>query len=83
MLTNTIFSIHEAYCVVAVESIGRQVPIACLERIKDDFTKKYGGGKAPTATANSLNKGVAFKGPGGAPDPPNFSLSSVMYVRFV
>ncbi|KAJ0759317.1 putative v-SNARE, coiled-coil domain-containing protein [Helianthus annuus] len=40
MLTNTIFSIHEAYCVVAVESIGRQVPIACLERIKDDFTKK-------------------------------------------
>ncbi|KAJ0796607.1 putative Longin domain, v-SNARE, coiled-coil domain-containing protein [Helianthus annuus] len=45
-----------AYCVVAVESIGRQVPIACLERIKDDFTKKYGGGKAATATANSLNK---------------------------
>ncbi|KAF5810424.1 putative Longin domain-containing protein [Helianthus annuus] len=44
------------YCVVAVESIGRQVPIACLERIKDDFTKKYGGGKAATATANSLNK---------------------------
>ncbi|MFS7928502.1 putative Longin domain, v-SNARE, coiled-coil domain-containing protein [Helianthus anomalus] len=56
MLTNIIFSIHEAYRVVAVESIGRQVPIACLERIKDDFTKKYGGGKAATATANSLNK---------------------------
>ncbi|KAJ0795980.1 hypothetical protein HanPI659440_Chr04g0156791 [Helianthus annuus] len=24
--------------------------------IKDDFSKKYGGGKAATATANSLNK---------------------------
>ncbi|MFS8024957.1 putative Longin domain-containing protein [Helianthus anomalus] len=56
MLTNIIFSIHEAYCVVTVESIGRQVPISCLERIKDDFTKKYGGGKAANATANSLNK---------------------------
>ncbi|XP_076940016.1 vesicle-associated membrane protein 722-like isoform X1 [Bidens hawaiensis] len=44
------------YCVVAVESIGRQVPIAFLERIKDDFTKKYGGGKAATAAAKSLNK---------------------------
>ncbi|KAK9055657.1 hypothetical protein SSX86_026742 [Deinandra increscens subsp. villosa] len=44
------------YCVVATESIGRQVPIAYLERIKDDFAKKYGGGKAATATANSLNK---------------------------
>ncbi|XP_076927294.1 vesicle-associated membrane protein 722-like [Bidens hawaiensis] len=44
------------YCVVAVESIGRQVPIAFLERIKDDFTKKYGGGKAATAAANSLNQ---------------------------
>ncbi|KAJ0766785.1 hypothetical protein HanOQP8_Chr03g0090051 [Helianthus annuus] len=32
------------------------VPIACLERIKDDVSKKYGGGKAATATANSLNK---------------------------
>ncbi|KAK4408211.1 Vesicle-associated membrane protein [Sesamum angolense] len=37
------------YCVVAVESVGRQLPIAFLERIKDDFTKKYGGGKAATA----------------------------------
>ncbi|CAI0393949.1 unnamed protein product [Linum tenue] len=44
------------YCVVAVESIGRQVPIAFLERIKEDFTKRYGGGKAATAVAQSLNK---------------------------
>ncbi|XVE78062.1 hypothetical protein DITRI_Ditri13aG0114100 [Diplodiscus trichospermus] len=44
------------YCVVAVESIGRQIPIAFLERIKEDFTKRYGGGKASTASANSLSK---------------------------
>ncbi|KAM7496205.1 hypothetical protein LguiA_020619 [Lonicera macranthoides] len=45
-----------AYCVVAIESAGRQVPMAFLERIKEDFTKRYGGGKAATAVANSLNK---------------------------
>ncbi|KAJ9565101.1 hypothetical protein OSB04_001067 [Centaurea solstitialis] len=49
------------YCVVAVEAIGRQIPIACLERIKDEFTKKYGGGKAATAVANSLNKEFGSK----------------------
>jgi vesicle-associated membrane protein 72 len=45
-----------AYCVVAVESVGRQIPIAFLDRVKEDFTKKYGGGKAATAAANSLNR---------------------------
>ncbi|PKI76786.1 hypothetical protein CRG98_002772 [Punica granatum] len=44
------------YCVVAVESVGRQVPIAFLERIKEEFTKRYAGGKATTAVAYSLNK---------------------------
>ncbi|KAJ0797655.1 putative Longin domain, v-SNARE, coiled-coil domain-containing protein [Helianthus annuus] len=44
------------YCVVAAESAGRQVPMAFLERTKDDFNKKYSGGKADTAVANSLNK---------------------------
>ncbi|KAA3479102.1 vesicle-associated membrane protein 721-like protein [Gossypium australe] len=44
------------YCVVADESAGRQVPIAFLERIKDDFVLKYDNGKAATAPANSLNK---------------------------
>ncbi|GMI66390.1 vesicle-associated membrane protein 726 [Hibiscus trionum] len=44
------------YCVVAAESVGRQVPIAFLERISVDFTKRYGGGKAATAPANSLSK---------------------------
>ncbi|KAK7412791.1 hypothetical protein VNO78_04416 [Psophocarpus tetragonolobus] len=44
------------YCVVADESIGRQLPMAFLERVKDEFMSKYGGGKAATAPANSLNK---------------------------
>lgn len=49
-------SVQTAYCVVAVESVGRQIPIAFLERTKEEFTKKYGGGKAATAVANSLNR---------------------------
>ncbi|XP_038894077.1 vesicle-associated membrane protein 722-like [Benincasa hispida] len=49
------------YCVVATESAGRQVPIAFLERIKDDFVSKYGGGKASMAPANSLNKEFGSK----------------------
>ncbi|KAK9725767.1 hypothetical protein RND81_05G167800 [Saponaria officinalis] len=44
------------YCVVAVESSGRELPIAFLERVKDDFNKRYGGGKASTAKAKGLNK---------------------------
>ncbi|KAK7255925.1 hypothetical protein RIF29_29353 [Crotalaria pallida] len=44
------------YCVVAVESFGRQIAMGFLERVKEDFTKRYGGGKAATATEKSLNK---------------------------
>ncbi|XP_023006164.1 vesicle-associated membrane protein 722-like [Cucurbita maxima] len=44
------------YCVVAVEAAGRHVPMAFLERIKEDFNKRYGGGKATVAVAKSLNK---------------------------
>ncbi|CAI9778616.1 unnamed protein product [Fraxinus pennsylvanica] len=44
------------YCVVAVQAIGRQIPMAFLERIKEEFTEKYGGVKAATAVANSLNR---------------------------
>ncbi|AES64702.1 putative Longin-like domain-containing protein [Medicago truncatula] len=44
------------YCVVADETTGRQVPMAFLERVKDDFVSKYGGEKASTAPPNSLNK---------------------------
>ncbi|MCH88517.1 vesicle-associated membrane protein 726-like, partial [Trifolium medium] len=44
------------YCVVAIESAGRQIPIAYLERVKEEFSKKYAGGKAANAAAKSLNK---------------------------
>ncbi|KAG6528946.1 hypothetical protein ZIOFF_011138 [Zingiber officinale] len=49
-----------AYCVVAVESVGRQIPIAFLERVKEDFSKRYGG-KAATAAANSLTREFGSK----------------------
>ncbi|KAJ8426615.1 hypothetical protein Cgig2_011834 [Carnegiea gigantea] len=55
--TNNKFTYNcDAYCVVAVESVGRQIPMAFLERVKDDFNKRYGGGKAATAAAKSLNR---------------------------
>lgn len=44
------------YCVVANESAGRQVPIACLERIKDEFVQKYGGGMPHAPSSNILKK---------------------------
>ncbi|XP_006664247.1 vesicle-associated membrane protein 722-like [Oryza brachyantha] len=52
------FLIHQgyAYCVVATESTGRQIPLALLDMIKDDFNKRYAGGKAATAAANSLSR---------------------------
>ncbi|ONM10431.1 Vesicle-associated membrane protein 722 [Zea mays] len=50
-----------AYCVVAVESVGQQIPIAFMDRVKEDFTKRYGGGKAATAAANSLNREFGSK----------------------
>ncbi|KAK2414200.1 vesicle-associated membrane protein [Trifolium repens] len=49
------------YCIVAVESFDRHITMAFLERIKDDFTKRYGGGKAATATSKSLNKEFGLK----------------------
>lgn len=45
-----------AYCVAAKESVSKQISIAFLERVKADFKKRYGGGKADTATAKSLNR---------------------------
>lgn len=52
------FLVHDgyAYCVVAKDTVGKQVPLAFLERLKSDFKKRYGGGKADTAIAKSLNK---------------------------
>ncbi|KAK7300710.1 hypothetical protein RJT34_11558 [Clitoria ternatea] len=45
-----------AYCVVADESIGRQVPTVFLEHAREDFVSKYGGGMTITAPANNLNR---------------------------
>ncbi|XP_047153941.1 vesicle-associated membrane protein 724 isoform X2 [Vigna umbellata] len=45
-----------AYCVVAKESVSKQISIAFLERVKADFRKRYRGGKADTAVAKSFNK---------------------------
>ncbi|PNX68408.1 vesicle-associated membrane protein 726-like protein, partial [Trifolium pratense] len=50
-----------AYCVVAAESAGRQTPIVFLERVKEEFSKKYAGGKAENAAAKSLNKEFGSK----------------------
>ncbi|KAG8484673.1 hypothetical protein CXB51_023624 [Gossypium anomalum] len=52
----TRLSLYAVYCVVAKDSVGKQISIAFLERMKVDFKKRYGGGKADTAMAKSLNK---------------------------
>ncbi|KAI3826645.1 hypothetical protein L1987_00695 [Smallanthus sonchifolius] len=49
------------FCVVAVESVGKNIPTGFLERVKDDFNKKYSGGKASTAAAKSLSKSFGPK----------------------
>ncbi|KAM7485097.1 hypothetical protein LguiA_001106 [Lonicera macranthoides] len=53
-----------AYCIVSKETVGKQLSMEFLERIKADFMKRYGGGKADTAAAKSLNKefGPIMKG---------------------
>ncbi|MBA0616539.1 hypothetical protein Godav_016581 [Gossypium davidsonii] len=53
---STWLSLYAVYCVVAKDSVGKQISIAFLERMKVDFKKRYGGGKADTAMAKSLNK---------------------------
>ncbi|MBA0740725.1 hypothetical protein Gogos_013915 [Gossypium gossypioides] len=52
----TRLSLYAVYCVVAKDSVGKQISIAFLERMKVDFKKRYRGGKADTAMAKSLNK---------------------------
>jgi vesicle-associated membrane protein 72 len=45
-----------AYLVVADEEFGRQIPFAFLERVKEDFKRRYQGGRADLAVAHSLDK---------------------------
>ena len=54
---------YAAYCVVAQESVGQQISIAFLERVKADFKKIYTGGKADTAMAKSLDKEFGYVQP--------------------
>ncbi|KAL4555395.1 hypothetical protein LXL04_038013 [Taraxacum kok-saghyz] len=49
------------WLIVAVESAGRTLPMGFLERVKDEFNKKYGGGNASTAAAKSLSKSFGPK----------------------
>ncbi|CAL9775425.1 unnamed protein product [Musa acuminata subsp. burmannicoides] len=48
------------FCVVAVESVDREIPIFFLERVKEEFNKRYGG-KAATAAAKSLSREFGSK----------------------
>jgi len=45
-----------AYLVVADEGIGRQVPFTFLDRVKEDFKKRYQEGKTDLAVAYSLDQ---------------------------
>lgn len=67
-LFHTIYDISEsstfkcaAYMVVADEEFGRIVPFAFLERIKEDFKRRYQGGKADLAVAHSLDKEFGYE----------------------
>lgn len=41
---------------MADEEFGRQIPFAFLERVKEDFKRRYAAGKADGAIAHSLDK---------------------------
>jgi vesicle-associated membrane protein 72 len=43
------------YLIVADEEVGRQIPFAFLDRVKDDFKRRYQGGKAVLTVAHSLD----------------------------
>jgi vesicle-associated membrane protein 72 len=45
-----------AYLVVADEEFGRQIPFAFLERVKEDFRRRYQGGRADMAVEHSLDR---------------------------
>ncbi|CAM6042111.1 unnamed protein product [Sphagnum compactum] len=44
------------YLVVADEEFGRQIPFAFLERVKEDFRRRYQGGRADMAVEHSLDR---------------------------
>jgi hypothetical protein len=48
MVTPLLFEHFVVYCVVAKESASKNVSVTFLERLKDDFMKRYYSGKADT-----------------------------------
>ncbi|KAH9536177.1 hypothetical protein CY35_17G093900 [Sphagnum magellanicum] len=44
------------YLIVADEEVGRQIPFAFLDRVKDDFKRRYQGGKADSTVAHGLDR---------------------------
>ena len=48
------------YCVVAKESVGKQMFVAFLERIKVDFKKQHNAGKAERTVTKSHNKEFGY-----------------------
>lgn len=59
-----VFFTFSAYCVVAKDALSNQISIALFqERVKANFKKRYGGGKASTAIAKSLNKEFGYLHP--------------------
>lgn len=48
------------YLVVADEEFGRQIPFACLDRIRDEFKATYGG-RVQDAIAHSLDRSFGPK----------------------
>ncbi|KAH7277266.1 hypothetical protein KP509_39G043100 [Ceratopteris richardii] len=49
------------YAVVSDVSLGRQIPIAFLERVKEDFKRQYGNGKCDFVSAHGLDKEYGSK----------------------
>ena len=45
---------------VAKKTVGKQISVAFLERIKADFKKQHNGGKAETSVAKSLSKEFGY-----------------------
>lgn len=55
-----ILDVSTVYMVVADEEYGRQMAFAFLERVKEEFKRRYWG-KVDTALANSLDKEFGSK----------------------
>ncbi|PWA53589.1 vesicle-associated membrane protein 724 [Artemisia annua] len=49
------------YCVVAKQSVDKQISVAFLERVKADFKKQHNAPKAETTVTKSLNKEFGCK----------------------